>query len=422
MRSFWHCFGLVSAVICLLLAAHGTPIEAQSGLLLGLSRSCDEKSCDPPNRTLWIAQQDGKLQIMELPDLIVPRKTGFWRVGTRLYCDPHELKTDPHKEPSPTGAIFAAPVNQRPTVYGVAQCPAHVQYLDTEGVCGDNVPYGAKGINVLFVNDEYISLDDWWTSDCGAHPDYGGRQTVERFGAPARRPIAYGEIEGKLASNDYEWKAADALLENASRIFDDGSRMPYGEGNTDEDKEIRENFPKWSNMSKLDKVTVMQTLNDGCFPKHDDREWGIERNHGQWVAYGSFDTHRLCGVLVHFELPLHAKFAAPSPGPISPDSIKKQITANAVSDSEARKGVIDAIWSPNHEFAVVFADMDWLHVYSPHGQDLGKPIISVRLKEAENLVMSEAATGNNVARWTAELKKIKAQGVVKPLLSSSPHP
>ena len=35
-------------------------------------------------------------------------------------------------------------------------------------------------------------------------------------------------------------------------------------------------------------------------------------------------------------------------------------------------------------------------------------------------VMAESATGSNVARWTTELTKIKAQGVVKPLLAASP--
>ncbi len=447
IRSFQHLIRSACAAICFLLAACGTAAEAQSGLLLGLSSSCDEKGCDPPDRTLWIAPQDGKLQILELPDLIVPRKTGFWRVGTRFYCDPDELKNDPHREPSPTGALFAAPANQRPIVYGVAECPAHVEYLDTESATGDKVPYGASGIDVRFVNGEYISLDYWGRTDCCVHPDSSTQSRVERLGDPFRNPIAYGEIEGSLASNDYEWRAADALLKNASRENDDEEKIPFGEGNTEEEKEIRENFPKWSNMTELDRVTVMQTLNDGCFPKHDDREWYIARNQGKWSAYGGFDTHRLCGVYVDFELPLHAKFAAPAAGPISLDVIKYRITIENVPDLKTIKGVRDLFWSPNHDFLVVIINTDkacisspfkscfprdldpelfdrtsLLQVYEPQGQDLGKPVISMRLKEFEGPVMEEWATGSNVARWTEELRKIKAQGVVKPLLSSSPQP
>jgi hypothetical protein len=37
-------------------------------------------------------------------------------------------------------------------------------------------------------------------------------------------------------------------------------------------------------------------------------------------------------------------------------------------------------------------------------------------------IMAEWATGGNVARWTAELTKIKAQGVVRPLLTASQKP
>jgi len=459
MGLFSHLIVSAVAASCLLLMGFGTVAEAQSGLLLGLSRPCDEKSCEPPARSLWIAPQAGTLQIMELPDLIVPRKTGFWRVGTRFYCDPKELKNDPHREPSPDGVLFAAPVNQRPIVYGVAQCPVHVQYLDTESATGDKVPYGASGIDVRFVNDEYISLDYWGRTDCCVHPDASTESRVERLGDPARNPIPYGDFEDKRASdeyelfsvlglgasNDYEWRAADALLENASRTSDNGSKVPLGEGDTEEDKEIRENFPNWSGMPEVYKVIVMQTLNDGCFPKHDDREWHITRNHGQWSAYGSFDTHRLCGAGVNFRLPFHAKFTAPQEAPVTLGAIQDRIEINDAI-IKTIKGVIDVFWSPNHEFLAVLIDMEkdcvsnlvnicqpWnqeaefadktlLQVYFPLGQDLGKPVISMQLKEFEMPVMDEWATGSNVARWTAELKKIKAQGVVKPLLSSSPHP
>ena len=442
-----HSIRSICAATCFLLAVCGTTAGAQSGLLLGLHQENDESGHEIPHRTLWIAPQAGALQIMELPDLIVPRKTGFWRVGTRFYCNPDDVKEEPYKAPSPDGAFFAAPVNQRPTVYGVVPCPAHVQYLDTEGTCGDDVPSGANGIDVLFVNDQYISLNDWGRTDCGGQPDGSSQYRVERLGDPFRNPIAYGEIEGNLASNDYEWRAADALLENASRVSEEGEKVPLGEGDTDEDKEIRQNFPKWSDITKLDKVTVMQTLEDGCFPKHDDKEWYITRKNGQWSAHGSFDTHRLCGVEVDFELPLHVSFAEPAAGPISLDVIKNGITIKDVSDLKAVKGVKDLFWSPNHEFLVVVVNTDkacistsvrycppqqldpddldetsLLQVYSPRGQDLGEPVISMQLKKFEIPVMVEWTTGTNVARWTAELKKLKAQGVAKPLLSSSPHP
>ena len=219
-----------------------------------------------------------------------------------------------------------------------------------------------------------------------------------------------------------------------------------GEGDSEEDKEIRKKYPHWSAMSNLEKVAVLQEpYRDGCFPEHDDSEWYIMRNHGRWSAYGSFDTHRLCGVSVDFELPFHARFADPATPPIDLDALKNRIAVQGVSDLKSIKGVSDFFWSPDNSLLIVLIDMDEactekqpafcpefqdhsefpfkavLQVYSPHDQDLGKPVLSISLKSHEQPVMVEWETGSNVARWTAELAKIKAQGLVKPLLSSSSH-
>jgi hypothetical protein len=447
MKSFWHLIRSAPAATCFLFAVCGVMAKAQSGLLLGLHRGCGEEGCETEYRTLWIAPQAGTLQIMELPDLIVPRKTGFWRVGTRFYCDPDEVKNEPHKAPSPDGAFFAAPVNQQPIVYGVVQCPAHVQYLDTEGVCGDNVPSGANGINISFVNDTYISLNSWGRTDCGAHPDGSDQWSVQRLGNSARGPIAYGEIEGKGAIDEYERRAAHALIDQNSGLVGNGHSVPLGEGDNEEDKEIRKSIPNWSTMDDVQKVAAMEAEQIGCVPENDDKEWYIARNRGQWRAHGFVTTHRLCGYFVDFDLPLHASFRGPAAGPISPDAIKNRITIKDVFDLKTIKGVKDLFWSPDHKLLVVLIntekacisnpsriclpreldpeDLDQtslLQVYSPHGQDLGKPVISMQLREFEGPVMAEWSTGDNVAQWTAELKEIQAQGVVKPLLSSSSHP
>jgi hypothetical protein len=95
-------------------------------------------------------------------------------------------------------------------------------------------------------------------------------------------------------------------------------------------------------------------------------------------------------------------------------------------------GAYDAFWLPNQEMVVVLVGLSRplpgetspsrtsLEVFSPHGQDPGKPTITMSLMDFEGPVMAESATGGNVARWTTELARIKAQGVVKPLLAASP--
>lgn len=227
----------------------------------------------------------------------------------------------------------------------------------------------------------------------------------------------------------------------------DGNPVPFGDGVDEDDKEIRKNFPNWPTMTEVEKVAAMEKEQVGCVPDHDDKQWYIQRKRGQWIASGNVNTSRLCGYSVDFELPLHASFAAYAAGPISPIDIRDRITIKDVRDLKMIKGVKDLFWSPDHELLVVIvnteavcisnpieicsprdADPDYLdqksllQVYAPHGQELGAPVISMQLEDFEAVVMAEWATGSNVARWTAELNKIKAQGVVKPVLSSLPHP
>ena len=74
------------AAIILLSATREHMSWAQSGLLLGLGRPCLEEPCETVYRTLWIASHGDMVKIFELPDLIVPRQEGFWRV--ELECRP----------------------------------------------------------------------------------------------------------------------------------------------------------------------------------------------------------------------------------------------------------------------------------------------------------------------------------------------
>src|SRR5579862_6818092 len=74
---------LLCALVSLLLGIRYAP--AQSAVLIGLHVEVpdDGNVAPPPSyRTLLITFRDGKAQLAaDLPDLIVPRKDGFWRVG-----------------------------------------------------------------------------------------------------------------------------------------------------------------------------------------------------------------------------------------------------------------------------------------------------------------------------------------------------
>lgn len=405
----WKSKAALAAVV-FLSATCGSAARAQSGLLLGLGRPCLHEPCETVYRTLWITPHGATVQIVELPDLIVPRRVGFWRIGVRTYCDPNKAEDrDGNTVPWPRDTWFASPVSERPVVDGPVPCPAPVP---DENCGGDS-------ITVTFVNGDYIALEEREDTECGVHPDSSGTWTVRPLGDHGASPLAYSAIGGEGASDVYEQRAAHALMENDQGMRDAGA-LP-GDGDTEEDREIRKSNPQWSSMTEVQKVAALQTVDDGCFPQHNDGEWDIERIQGRWVANGAFDTHRLCGVYVHFELPFPAALAGPATTPISLNAIRKQVP-----------DAYDAFWSPNQAMVVVlvgrsklgpgfpFPSQTSLEVFSPHGQDLGKPTLTLPLMDYEGPVMAESATGGNVARWTTELTKIKAQGVVKPRLAASP--
>ncbi len=378
---------------------------------MGLGRPCLEEPCETVYRTLWIAPHGGMVKILELPDLIVPRQEGFWRVGVRTYCDPEQAEhLNGDKVPWPRDTWFAAPVKERPVVVGrLVPCPARIQ----EDNCGgDNVA-------VTFVNAEYVSLERGESSECGVHPDFSGEWTVERLGDHDHSPLVYSAIKGPGTSGTYERLSAHALMDHDQDLRSAAAWL--GDGDTEEDRETRKRFPKWSSMTEVEKVDALKDSDLGCFQEHNDREWFIKRDQGRWIANGAFNTHRLCGYFVDFELPLPIAFAETATGPLGLNEISKQVP-----------DAYDAFWSPNLERVVVlvrpskqepkaaFPPPTALEVFSPRGSDLGKPTITMSLMENEGVVMVESATGSNVAQWTTELMRLKAQGVVKPLLTGQP--
>jgi hypothetical protein len=419
----WLCpiLRLGFAAAFLLSATAGFGAQAQSGLLLGLENGCKNgnEPCAVPNRTLWIAPQSGRLQIMEIPDLIVPRKAGFWRVGIRTYCEA-DWSDDlgGKKTYSLNDRWFAKPVDERPVVGGLVPCPGYAQVTDA---CGTFYT------EISFVNGNYISLNESDDSTCGAHPSGSKSSNVWRLDGSGDNPVAFSTVEGRGGSDEYAQAATHALMVNDLKYReedpDPGEKVaPLGLGNNSEDQDIRRKFPNWASMSEAERGAAMQEIFDPCFPNHNDTGWFIDRKNGRWTALGTIDTGRDCNGTVTFDLPFNTPFAGPASTPISLDEIRKQVP-----------DAYDAVWSPKKEMVVVLTGQfkrnsitgesatvgTAIEVFLPHGQDLDRPVVTLRTDRATGPVMAEWATGSNVTRWTAQLTKIKAQGLVKPLLSVS---
>jgi hypothetical protein len=99
------------ALLTIEIPALGQP----SGVLLGLrvTQCSGDADCNEILQTLWIAREGNQIKLVsKLPDLIVPRTDGFWRVGLRTYCGTPDEESITVKD-----VPFAVPVRERPTLF-----------------------------------------------------------------------------------------------------------------------------------------------------------------------------------------------------------------------------------------------------------------------------------------------------------------
>ncbi|MGC2388338.1 MAG: hypothetical protein WA621_02990 [Candidatus Acidiferrum sp.] len=75
----------VTCVFLLLLA--GSPVKCQqAGVLLVYGSPTSDINYE--YKTVWVVFSPAEAQIVAIvPDVIVPRSTGFWRIGTANVCD-----------------------------------------------------------------------------------------------------------------------------------------------------------------------------------------------------------------------------------------------------------------------------------------------------------------------------------------------
>lgn len=143
---------------------------AQSAVLIGVH--LHESTSHPSTyRTYLITLRDGKARLAaEIPDLIVPRKDGFWRVGAL------------HKGPACCGGyqefLYAAPVRSVPHAIG----EYHPENPETH--CSQT-----KKATIEFVNPDLLSLSYFDEPACSLEVEYG-HGTYRLDGVPRKLEIS----------------------------------------------------------------------------------------------------------------------------------------------------------------------------------------------------------------------------------------
>lgn len=172
----------------------------RSGVLLGLRSTANisgdgqENSLRSTYRTLWIASYNRELHpILEVPDLFVPRRSGFWRVGIKIQ------KFDEYMQ----DFLFAYSMEQE----FHSQSEENGELKKQQG---DIVK------NILFVGDDYVALE--YSNILNSETRNSRFKVLPLDDINSEQGIRISDIAGKDRKNIFYESAEAHLLSNGLKI------------------------------------------------------------------------------------------------------------------------------------------------------------------------------------------------------------
>jgi hypothetical protein len=362
-------------ILCFALSVLSAPAApsalAQSGVLIGVSKPVGYE-------TVWIVRDSSRPIRAIIPDLLVPRADGWWRVGTVPICStggPESRSMD---------VLSRARADSTPIVSEICHelqrgdLPIPIQVEDS--VVADSlkrqvVRCSWSNIKVKFVSPEHIAVGETsgQTEECEPR---GGRwyQTyyVSRFHGDSLLAIA--QFEGPRIDS-----LSRLVLAQAARELVRDDRCS----------------------------TLVETLDPReAFEVGD--QWYPSRLRGQWmpVLYNQIATGD-CQLLPLVEVRLSGVLTGHDSLRPGWNLLAKQV-----------KGLQDALASPRGDLVVVRAS-DSLFVHAAAGEQLGPRLAAVSFSE-QQIVMIQWATGGRVARWNQDIIAMVRRGLHGPKVVSPP--
>ncbi len=336
--------------ICAALTSRAAAAQS-SGLLLGLRTSNDSAG---EYRTYWIAPENGGVHLVASgPDLLVPRRSGFWRV---CLVSGHELNDD---ELGEFDSIVARPATPARSICAIP--PREITEKEHDAA---RCTMSSESV-ILFVGSDVVSREVHEESNCGAH--YSGGQ--------------HAELES----------------------LDDGKRVDYAtaldsaQTNALQAATVRAARAEFADFGEVD--TAASEPGDGDVHAHLTTldEWAIERGQGHWQTVGQADCspYVACGdMLRRFSVAYQPPRKLVGHDDVSPSfsAIKARVPH-----------LLDAVSSPRGDMLIALT-ADSLLVFAPHGGTLGDPVF--RIPVSGQIVMAQWAVGRFVPIWTEKLKTL----------------
>jgi hypothetical protein len=319
-----------------------------SGLLLGLR---GERGGVTTYRTLWIAPQKGALKLVaQAQDVLVPRSSGWWRVGQGRY------QSGSGDWVYDIDAPWAVPVKEKPWV-GAMKFDTETDQCNSVG-----------RFKILFVGPDQISLETDQGGFCegAAHPWQSNNLNTYPLETFRYAPEGWGGLGG---NPDQALKFQTVFSGRVSALLDAGTAF-YAKQDADQ--------------------------HDRLSAQPEETAWGLVRRAGNWVVRGrlNYGAEAARGSFADFDVPVTAPAAMTG------------TFGQGFSLEEIKAGLPDAtdfVFSPARDVLAVVrpSGLRVEHVWG--GKPARKLAVTVPLGRGEAIVMAQWATGNGLKRWQTDV-------------------
>jgi hypothetical protein len=334
---------------------------AQSAVLIGLHvHAGDDGNGEqqPSYRTVLITFGDGKTQLAaDVPDLIVPRKDGFWRVGTV------------HKGlPGKYGAqefVYAASARSAPHAVGEYH-PENPEWNCSE----------TNQATIEFVNPDLVSVSYFTEPACSLEEEQQhGTYKLDEL----EKELDIAAILG-AAAWDAE-KKADAAAKA--------------------DKDIS---PDCIGVSKAD-ATNWGIEGSNRFPGKVDKAW---------ILVSDFDAPHVClgGDTYEIKFPIPESITGAT---YHVDTLLSLLQSKVAKDNNIVS--TEALLTPAGDFLVDLSYGARIFAIRQHNIE-PKPVLSAATNLESNVVMVQWALGKHVREWEAELQSLQKTVLPEPTVAT----
>jgi hypothetical protein len=346
--------------------------------------------------TLWIVRDASGAHIAAtLPDIIVPRNSGFWRIGIEHTCQrTPAIRDDLSNRGNISTADFpyAVPVGQAPVVelefpvcdaqtakrlFDDSYNPEFVPEPDSEHPPDPNAPSECGWANRWFesVLPDLISVSYFQDVSEACEPQGGNDykeiwvqspDDVFPFVGPAQQQIPFDVVFGAAGHRAWIHAVSGGQPEGDSCIAD----------NPDED--------------------MQQT------------GWSLKHVNGEWRTHAFTQVGRVCAASGDPKVVVPRTLTHATPLPIPWAALEKQLPG--ISDAYVAPGasVLLAVQSKKDDPVSEEGQTVAVALYDFSGNKLGAKLLGL---PATKIVMAEWATGRFVQSWTESLSALQNQGL-----------